>query len=422
MVILRCALTGILLLALAQLASAADPPTLDNLEATAAQLASPLSVEREAGEGWLKANANAAFPELARLIEQGGAKQQMRAANVAAVFISPWVRADTQGKVHKGQINLFQPRRPTARPVDHPHATVIRNAALSALAQVLESSRKAAEDDDGRKLPSFPGWEHTELVRALCDCIAEVADGMAIERLVGLLSEEPNRFQAGHMMWVLDTYYGLPRSYTWGGICGNSTPEEFRAFDRAETARCKKAKATLLAWHEQHASKPLRERIDAALDVWDNMISGQEHYAYYTESGEWATQTHYASMIRLGEPAVDALRKRAANAAKDKYWHRGAYEIVIAAITGRVDNPFVKKMFEGETFEQMLACEIIAAAGSREFKDRLAAMVQSNGPYKKASYTLAVVYRCEAIPILEKAWSSDFVASCAIAELRAWGE
>lgn len=72
---------------------------------------------------------------------------------------------------------------------------------------------------------------------------------------------------------------------------GNSTPEEFRQFNLAEIARCNKAKAALLAWHKQHANERLPQRIDAALDIWDKQITEQEHHAYYTDSGEWATQT-----------------------------------------------------------------------------------------------------------------------------------
>ena len=108
--------------------------------------------------------------------------------------------------------------------------------------------------------------------RRTCGCIAEVADVDAANKLAELISKEPNRFLAGYMMGVLDTYHGLPRSYAWYGICGNSTPEEFRQFDIAETVRCKKAAANLLDWHKQHANKLLTQRIDAALDVWDKRI------------------------------------------------------------------------------------------------------------------------------------------------------
>jgi hypothetical protein len=420
---LRLSLPIIVITALLQRAAAVETPTLETIEKTARQLASPLSTERITGEEWLESNASGAFAELARLIKHGDIKQQTRAANAASVLISPWSRAVRQGAIHKGQIHLFQPRRPVARPTNQQYAHLVRTAALSTISRTLKQrkARKSDNDADGKR-PIFPGWEATEQVRVLCGCIAEVADVDAANKLAELISKEPNRFLAGYMMGVLDTYHGLPRSYAWYGICGNSTPEEFRQFDIAETVRCKKAAAKLLDWHKQHANKPLTQRIDAALDVWDKRIVEQEHFAYYTDSGEWAAQTYYATMIRLGEPAVEAMRKRAARANVDKYWHRGAYEIVLGAITGEVDREFVEKMFQGETFEKMLACEIIAAAGSRDFKDQLAAMVQSHGPYKKASYTLAVVYRSEAVSILQKAHADDFVASCAIAELREWGE
>jgi hypothetical protein len=300
---------------------------------------------------------------------------------------------------------MFLPRRPTARPVEHPQAAAIRRAALSA----LSTPRKAS------------GPEELETMRALCECLAEVADPAAVDQVALLLAGEDDRHRAGHLMGLLDTCYGLPRSYADGGICGLSTPEEIREFERAEMKRCNEAKAALLAWHKQHKDQPLSQRIDAALDVWESQIADQT-FLYLSESGDWATQLHFTPLIRMGEPAVAALRQRALNAPADESWRRGPYEIALGAITGQVDQAFVERLFKGTALDQTWACEIVAAAGSRNFKDHLATIVQSQGPYKKASYTLAVIYRAEAIEILKKAWPDDFIASCAIAELRLWDD
>jgi hypothetical protein len=406
-----------------QPALAADPPTLKLLEKTANQLASPLARERETGEQWLDAHGDAAFAELTRLMEQGNALQQTQSANFAAVFISPWSRGVLQGATHKGQVELFRLRRPVARPVGHPHAARIRAAALAALTKTLDSLREAdrREGVKGGKQPGFPGWEHSDRVQTLCECLAEVADAATADKLAELLASEDNRYFAGHLMGALETYHGLPTSFTTGGICGLASPEEMKQFELSETRRCNTARTALLAWHKEHSKQPLAERTEAALDAWDKQLTTEEHHAYYNDSGDWTTQTRYATLIRLAEPAVDAMRKRAAKYAGGKYWQRGAYEIAIAAITGKVDKAYVAKLLAGEHFEQMLACEIVAAAGSREFKDELTALMQSQGPYKKASLTLAVIYRGDAIPILEKAHGDDFIATCAIAELRAWG-
>src|SRR5690349_15900959 len=99
---------------------AAAPPTLDSLDKIASPLPSLLPKERDAGEKWLDANGDAALAELARLIEHGNRKQQENAAYTAEILISPWARGVRQGDAHKGQIELFQPRRPVARPVAHP--------------------------------------------------------------------------------------------------------------------------------------------------------------------------------------------------------------------------------------------------------------------------------------------------------------
>ncbi|HIF31831.1 MAG TPA: hypothetical protein EYG57_02165 [Planctomycetes bacterium] len=211
---LRLSLPIIVITALLQRAAAVETPTLETIEKTARQLASPLSTERITGEEWLESNASAAFAELARLIKHGDIKQQTRAANAASVLISPWSRAVRQGAIHKGQIHLFQPGRPVARPTNQQYAHLVRTAALSTISRTLKQRKARKSDNDADdKRPKFPGWEATEQVRVLCGCIAEVAEVDAANKLAELISKEPNRFLAGYMMGVLDTYHGLPRSY-----------------------------------------------------------------------------------------------------------------------------------------------------------------------------------------------------------------
>ncbi len=85
---LRLSLPIIVITALLQRAAAVETPTLETIEKTARQLASPLSTERITGEEWLESNASGAFAELARLIKHGDIKQQTRAARSRGPRIS----------------------------------------------------------------------------------------------------------------------------------------------------------------------------------------------------------------------------------------------------------------------------------------------------------------------------------------------
>lgn len=390
----------------------------------AQSLASPVTQERLAAEDWLSENEDDSYRELIRSLREGETATLILAADTVSVFISPWKRAMKQGDTHKGQINLFLPVRPVTRPVDHPRADELREAILIALNRLVgvRPMPELDKNDEESRLIEFPGYDRQEAIRALCSCLVEVADDSTMEQLADLLEKEPNRHLGWQLMETMRMVYGLPQRYGPGGICGNSSEEEFRQFDLAETARYNEARAHQLKWHDTHKDMPDEQKLGAILDEWDELLATSHQYAYFTDSGEWTTERLYESLIRLGDDAAEAIKERAEQAAAKEYWHRGAYEIAHATITGEVNEYFVSKMLEGAYFEKLVACEIIAAAGSKDYKDVLAEMVQSNEANMKASYVLAVIYRLEAIPILEKAHSSDFVASCSIAELRAWGE
>lgn len=395
--------------------------TLAKLETVAAALASPITSDRTAAETWLATHEADACNLCIEKIAHGSSAEATVAANSLAVLISPWARAVKQGQTHKGQVHLFLPVRPTGRVDDHPLAPAIREATFQRLSRFVNTIRMSATGGDEGQT-SYPAQEETQLVTALCTCISEVMDQRLVNEVASVLREEPNRFIGANFIAILDAHYGLPKSYQLGGICGNSSPEEMERYEQQEVTRYAESRDTLIAYAARQSALSARERIESALDVWDEQLRSREDYAYYSDSGQWTTQTLYGSLIRMGEPAVEALRERANRAEDESFWVRGAYEIALATITGSVDNEFVNQMLAGETFEQMLACEMIAAAGSRDFKEPLTEMVQSNGPYRKASYTLAVIYRREAIPILKTAKQDDYIASCAIAELDAWGE
>ncbi len=418
------ALVVIIVSSTATRGGAAEPVSLAAIEAACTQLCSPLARELTSGEAWLNKHEKDAFTTLAALIEDDDPEIQRRAVEAATILLSPWARGIKQGNTHKGQVELFQPRRPVTRPVDHSHAVVIRESALKSLNETLARATWLETKVAGSNLAAEDAtnlWQFNESIRALCTCLAEVAEEQSTEDIVALLERESSHDRGAMIMSCLDTVYGLPVSFQVLGICGNSTPEEMKQFEASEKARYEVARRGLLTRYRELAGKSRVQRIATALDLWDQQLESSPYYM--SESGDWATETTLSNLIRLGNDAVTDMQVRAAAVPAKHCWHAGAYHIAVAAITRKVDDEFVKRSLGGETFEQILACEIIAAAGDRRWKQELTELMkQPGGPYKKASHTLAVVHRTEAIPLLRQALSDDYMASCSIAELRAWGE
>ena len=76
--------------------------------------------------------------------------------------------------------------------------------------------------------------------------------------------------------------------------------------------------------------------------------------------------------------------------------------------------------------ERGLACQIVCAAGSRDWTAEIAGLQYRHGfDHKAASFTLATVLREEAIPYLRKAVKFDpdnYTAKYAISELERWAQ
>jgi hypothetical protein len=105
---------------------------------------------------------------------------------------------------------------------------------------------------------------------------------------------------------------------------------------------------------------------------------------------------------------------------------RANYEIVIAAITGRADKAIVRELFAGSHPHIAMACAIITAADSTDWKDELDRLQYRTGfTGNTASHTLAVCHRKSVLNLLKKAAESNesnYTAKYAVLELQSWEE
>jgi len=392
-------------------------PDLGAIEKSAQLLISPVQAEREDGQQWLQRHGDEAFDALIVALRSEDPKEQQRASRVLRIMVSPWARGVEAGAVHHGQTHLYKPWRPVTRPTDHPQAGRIRLAAMSVLRTVLEKPRGTPQESG--KNWEFPGWETLNSITALCRCLSEVGDEETGRQLSELLEKEKNRYIASSLLECQETIYGLPPSYRPGGLCGNSTQEEVKAFNEADQAHCAEAIRKRLAWLSTEGRKQGTARIEAAVKQWEiGFRKGENMFQHGVLN--WSSQD-LASLIRLGDAVVPLIEQR--KETTEELWLKANYDVVLAAITGKVDKRLVETLLDRDYHSQIIACEIIAAADSKEWMPELTQMLKVYYASKKAAYTLAVVHRREAIPILRPyVGSENYMADCAVKELESWKE
>ena len=69
-----------------------------------ANLVSPVTAERRAGEAWLAEEGAAVISGLIEQVEQGEPKHQTEAIEALLLLVSPWQRGIETGNRHHGQI------------------------------------------------------------------------------------------------------------------------------------------------------------------------------------------------------------------------------------------------------------------------------------------------------------------------------
>lgn len=119
---------------------------------------------------------------------------------------------------------------------------------------------------------------------------------------------------------------------------------------------------------------------------------------------DFITVLRYETIVRLGDDALAELQRRRSAAQDDREAAR--YEVLIAAISGKVDDASVRRLLASSDDRVIvLATEIIGAAGDRRWLRELDALQLSrmSEVAHAASRALAGVHGREALPLLQAA-------------------
>lgn len=402
------------------------------IDTTVSLLTSPGKAQQAEGEETLQVHGDEYLDILIKDLRSPMLSKRAYAAKLIRALVSPWARGILAGDKHHGHAKLFKPRRPTTRSALHPKAENIRQALLVSLDELLEQGHGIGTPETRKKLGPNQYTLIRDTITPLCLCLSEFGNDETAGHLSGILAKEENNRLCVPVMRCMETIYGLPLSFRgFGGFCGNISEEMANQILREQDARCEQEKASLVAWHEEHVKDNQDARIRAALRMWDGYFAPTDPHGHWQifrwnpfvgSNGYWLLR--FEHLIRMGEPVVPLLRDMQA-ATKD-IESKANYEIVIAAITGRVDKAIVRELFAGSHPRIAMACAIIIAAGSTDWKEKLDGLqCQTGWTGKIASHTLAVCYRKSAINLLKKAAESNesnYIAKYAVLELQSWEE
>ena len=268
-------------------------------------------------------------------------------------------------------------------PAEHPQGVEIRHFALQLL-------------------------EEPTMERDATEILALVADEATIDELTRRLTASTNWTHAADLIVCLQACLGLPADFERGGMCGNSSAAEFRQFAASEELRTKEAQQKLLAWLRDWKAAAPAQRLDAVVTAWQPHMEGKyRDYGFLFED----QLQRYRNLLRRGSvllPAVEAAQTGAADIRR-----RGVLEFAKAYWTGRCDHELVEQLLRGDRQQQMLACDIIAAAQDSAWKNQLASLLTASRSSKsdefldsnhleiKATETLVICHGIQALPLLE---------------------
>lgn len=236
--------------------------------------------------------------------------------------------------------------------------------------------------------------------------LALTADEPTIDALARRLRAESDMQTNGELIVCLQSCLGLP-AFERHLICGNSTPEEIEQFRKAEEKRTNEAKAALIAWYAVWKPQSPEQRHAAVVAAWDSEFVRvpHDHEHLFAE-----LTRRYANLLRRGPAMLPAVESAQANS---DLIRRGALETLKAYWTGRCDKAVVEELLKGNRRQQMLACDIIAAAGDASWKDQLTELIRApRSPsedlplwaklMEKAAETLVMCHDAEALPLLKE--------------------
>lgn len=307
-------------------------------------------------------------------------------ARAFAASISPWRGAIEEAR-NNTQIHIFRVPRPTTRPSLATDARAIEAATLGA----LEGADKVGRDN-------------------LLVLLAEVAEESGSDRLASLLGRTEDPSDAVPIMRALETIYGLPAFYephSMGCGTGSGDAEVDRLaaerWEADERRRFGEGRTALLSWLATNASRPRAERVNAALTAWDQR-DWVSQPSQSVEGIDFDRVLRFQTVLRLGEDALPGLRSRKSAAADDVA--AAHYEVLIAAISGELDEPLVRRLLaQYDHLALVAATEIIAAAGDKRWTKELDALQSSRmeEAAHAASKALVSVLGRDALPLLQAA-------------------
>jgi hypothetical protein len=246
-----------------------------------------------------------------------------------------------------------------------------------------------------------------DVIRDAAAILASTADEATIAELAGRLESAGDWQTTGDLIICLQACLGLPE-FRKGGICGNSSQEEYSKFIGQEERRTEEAKRRLMTWLAEWQDLSSDQRSVAVVSAWQDEL--QRTPGDY-ESLYFASQvTRYRNLLRRGPamlPAVQAVQSRSSDLTV-----RGGLEFFKAFWTGQCDAGLVSELLDGNFHQQMIACDIIAAAIDTSWKDQLAELLREQEPpsdnlpawvrrVDKAVETLVMCHDVEALPLLK---------------------
>jgi len=302
----------------------------------------------------LAAEQDPLFDRLLKDVASGDAKASGRAAAELGILISPWFRGKEASAGFVQYTNIPSLRRPVGRVPNHPKAAATRAALQSGIVKLIEQP----------PTPNEPLIE--QALEALSETLAEVANDATMDWALEQFAkgDDVPAYKMNPLADLAIAYVGIPPISPKPGFCGNSTPAEFAHFRKIQ-----------------------KERIADISTTFD-------HYGYLFEVME--------SLVRFGEPAIPLLR--AQQQAEVELEAKGVWEVIIATISGKEDPSLVKSLFEGKDPHLVLACEVVAAAGSKAWLKELEELQTKSGfDSSLAGNAIAISYGIEGLPSLEKA-------------------
>ena len=372
-------------------------------------LVSDRAEEVSKGEALLAANEPLFVDTLLERIRRGDTDAKGKAAAELGILISPWIRGKEAGARSWEFTSFEAPRRPVEKMPQVARGIEIRQAIQAAISTLIQSAEAG--------LPQSPHF--SDALNALCETLGEVADDATMDWAIERLQQINSSGLAPPLMELGASYLGIPTTFRAKGICGNSSRAEVEMLMHADALAFSEARANLKTQWSVLRGLKAEERIAFAIKSWrDQLLLQQKSYDSPYAHQRWLF-LGMESLIRLGTPAVDSLRRQ--QALEENSEMKAVWEAVIATITGQEDAEFVRTLFHGSDVQRKLACEIVVGATSRNWLHELDEVMQGTGSQVElATKAIASCDREEGLSALRAEFErhpSNFHAGYAVKEL-----